>query len=331
MPKLTDLQKLSLDICRGKVEKYSTEEGSQVIRQAVLDACGGEYDMYKFQANKYEVYRILSESITIALAELVVDKYKDFVDVKDVALGDTVEFYVNNNELFKVGLVADGTNELRRQRIVGSKLAMTGFPMGVKIYSEWLDFVLGKTDWADFVQRIAKSMDYKLAEIIVKQIEGAYNGLDATYVKSGTYDAQLLLDLCQLVQAKTGEKPAIYGTKKSLAFLRPEAEYVGVEDKSDMRNIGHLQMWNGVPIIEIPQTLTQNDEFALADDMLLVVPAGTKMIKMGFEGDAYVHEVSEPGTRMDMQIEHLVTRKVQLGVVKGSYYGVYHSLVAPAK
>lgn len=331
MPRLTDLQKLSLDICRGKVEKYSVEEGSDVIRQAILDACGGEYDMYRFQQNKYEVYRILSESITIALAEMVVDKYKDFVDVKDVALGDTVEFYVTNNELFKVGLVADGTNELRRQRIVGSKLAMTGFPMGVKIYSEWLDFVLAKTDWQEFISRIAKSLDYKLAEIIVKEIESAYTGLDATYVKSGTYDAQLLLDLCQLVQAKTGEQPTIFGTKKSLAFVRPEAEYIGVEDKSDMRNIGHVQMWNGVPIVEIPQTLTQNDEFALADDMLLVVPNGTKMIKLGFEGDAYIHEVNDPSTRMDMQIEHLVTRKVQIGCVKGSYYGVYHSIVAPSK
>ena len=328
MPRLTDLQKLSLDICRGKVEKYSVEDGSQVIRQAILDACGGTFDMYRFQQNKYEVYRILSETITIALAEMVVDKYKDFVEVKDVALGDTVEFYVTNNELFKVGMVADGTNQLRRQRIVGSKLAMTGFPLGVKIYTEWLDFVLGKTDWAEFIQRITKSLDYKIAEIIVKQIETAYNGLDAKFVESGTYDPQLLLNLCQLVQAKTGVVPAIYGTKKSLAFVRPEMNYIAVEDKSDIRNMGYVGMWNGVQVIEIPQTLTENDEFALADDMLLVLPAGdTKMIKMGFEGDAYVQEVSSPETRMDMQLEYLVTRKVQIGTVKGSYYGVYHSLV----
>lgn len=331
MAKLTDLQKLSLDIVRGKVEKYSVEEGSDVIRKAVLDACGGEWDIYRFQQNKYEVYRILSEAVTIALAELVVDKYRDFVDVKDVALGDTVEFHVTNNELFKVGLVADGTNEMRRQRIVGSKLTMTGFPMGVKIYTEWLDFVLGKTDWNEFVQRVAKSMDYFLAELIVKQIESAYNGLDATYVKTGTYDAQALLELCQLVKAKTGLEPTIYGTKKSLGFVRPDAQYIGVEDKSDVRNIGYVQMWNGVKVVEIPQTLDQEDKFALADDMLLVVPDGTKMIKMGFEGDAYIHEVTDSHGRMDQQLEHMVTRKVQLGVVKGSYYGVYHSLVAPSK
>ena len=57
---LTDLQKLSLDIVKGKVEKYSANEGSDVIRQAILEACGMEngWDVYKFQQNKYEVYRM---------------------------------------------------------------------------------------------------------------------------------------------------------------------------------------------------------------------------------------------------------------------------------
>ena len=52
---LTDLQKLSLDIVKGKVEKYSANEGSDVIRQAILEACdmGENWDVYKFQYKKY--------------------------------------------------------------------------------------------------------------------------------------------------------------------------------------------------------------------------------------------------------------------------------------
>lgn len=152
---LTDLQKLSLDITRGKVEKYSMTEGSDVIREAILEACGMEngWDVYKFQQNKYEVYRILSETITVAISELMIDKYRDWVDFKDTALGDIAEFRVTNNDLFKVGLVADGTNQLRRQKLLQGKLAMTGFPMGVKIYAEFLDFMMGKIDWQDLVSK----------------------------------------------------------------------------------------------------------------------------------------------------------------------------------
>jgi len=327
---LTDLQKLSLDIAKGKVEKYSMTEGSDVIREAILDACGMEngWDVYKFQQNKYEVYRILSETITVAISELMIDKYRDWVDFKDTALGDIAEFRVTNNDLFKVGLVADGTNELRRQKLLQGRLAMTGFPMGVKIYAEFLDFMMGKIDWQDLVNRVAKSMDNKVAELIVKQIESAYNGLDTKYVQSGSYDEEKLMDLVARVEAKTGEKVAIFGTKKALAKLRKgEIATMAVADKDDIRNHGYVTVLQGTPVVEIPQTLDQKGDFALSADMLFIVPQGTKMIKLGFEGDAYISEINDPATRMDQQMEYLITRKVQLGVVKASYYGVYHSIV----
>ena len=62
---LTDLQKLSLDIVKGKVEKYSANEGSDVIRQAILEACdmGENWDVYKFQAKKYEVFRYCGRAV----------------------------------------------------------------------------------------------------------------------------------------------------------------------------------------------------------------------------------------------------------------------------
>lgn len=327
---LTDLQKLSLDITRGKVEKYSMTEGSDVIREAILEACGMEngWDVYKFQQNKYEVYRILSETITVAISELMIDKYRDWVDFKDTALGDIAEFRVTNNDLFKVGLVADGTNQLRRQKLLQGKLAMTGFPMGVKIYAEFLDFMMGKIDWQDLVNRVAKSMDNKVAELIVKQIENAYTGLDTKYVQSGSYDEDKLMELVARVEAKTGEKVAIFGTKKALSKLRKgEVATMAVADKDDIRNYGYVTTLQGVPVVEIPQTLDQKGDFALSSDMLFIVPQGTKMIKLGFEGDAYIAEVNDPATRMDQQMEYLITRKVQLGVVKASYYGVYHSIV----
>ena len=58
------------------------------------------------------------------------DKYNSWVDFRNVALGDTTEFIVPNNDLFEVGLVSRGNDNLIRQRILGNKLQMTGFPMG---------------------------------------------------------------------------------------------------------------------------------------------------------------------------------------------------------
>lgn len=329
MAKLTNLQKLSLDVCRGSVEKYSVKDGSDAIRAQILEAMGTqEWDVYKFQQNKFEVYRILSEAITVALAEMTLGKYNDWVEYKDLALGDTVEFYIPNTDLFEVGYVADGTNQMRRQRIVNKKLAMSGFPLGIKVYEEFLSFMMGRVDWAELVRRAAASLDYKLSEIIVKQIEKAYNGLDSKYVKTGSFNEDELVDLVQRVEAKTGQKCTIFGSKKALTKIRQGVGAIlSANDKEDIRNHGFVTLLHGTPVIEIPQVLDKNDNYALKDDMLFVIPNGdTKMVKLGFEGDAYIYEVQDPATRMDQALEYLITRRVQIGIVKANYYGVYHSI-----
>lgn len=329
MAKLTNLQKLSLDVCRGSVEKYSVKDGSDAIRKQILDAMGtDEWDIYKFQQNKYEVYRILSEAITVALAEMTLDKYNDWVEYKDLALGDTVEFYIPNSDLFEVGYVADGTNQMRRQRITNKKLAMSSFPLGLKIYEEFLSYMMGRVDWNELVNRVAASLDYKISEIIVKQIETAYNGLDSKYVKTGSYDETELLDLVQRVEAKTGQKCTIFGSKKALAKIRQGVGTVlSSTDKEDIRNHGFVTVIHGTPVVEIPQVLDKNGDYALKDDMLFVIPTGsTKMVKLGFEGDAYIYEVTDPATRMDQAMEYMITRRIQVGVCKANYYGVYHSI-----
>ena len=58
------------------------------------------------------------------------DKYNTWVDFRSVALGDTTEFIVPNTELFEVGLVSLGNDNLRRQRILNNKIALQSFPMG---------------------------------------------------------------------------------------------------------------------------------------------------------------------------------------------------------
>ena len=58
------------------------------------------------------------------------DKYNSWVDFRSVALGDAIEFIVPNTDLFEVGLVSLGNDNLRRQRILNNKIALQSFPMG---------------------------------------------------------------------------------------------------------------------------------------------------------------------------------------------------------
>ena len=196
---------------------------------------------------------------------------------------------------------------------------------GVKIYEEFLMFRLGRINWVDMVNRVAKSVDNALMQIIVKQIENAYTqqGLDSKYAYNGSYSDEELLNIIQNVEAKTGQRVAIYGSASALAKVRmSSAELFSERDKEDIRNNGYVGIFNGRECIELPNFMDKNDNLVLSNAHLFIVPAGTKIIKLLNEGNAEVYEVTDQHNRADNQIEYQFINRFQLGVLKSNVYGV---------
>lgn len=320
---------IAVALCKGNVQTRfgkTDEDANELIRRAILRVAGCEegWDMYAFQENKFKVFRLLSEILTETVGRTIIDQYQSWVEIKDEALGDMTDFKVMDDSLFEVGYVADGTRELRRQRLVHGKVAMSAFPLGVKIYEEFDSFRLGRIDFPAMIQRVADSMDNAIAQIIVKGIENAYTELGSQFVIKGSYDDDKMTTLIQRVEAKTGKKAVIYGTKRALSQLRKSSNASWADaDKNDIREQGYVGKFNGTDVVEIPQSVDLNSEFIISDDFMYVIPEGTKIVKLRFEGDAYVEENTSETARKDMQIEYQFNRKIQLGVLKSNVYGVY--------
>ena len=175
------------------------------------------------------------------------------------------------------------------------------------------------------VNRVAKSVDNALMQIIVKQIENAYGTgeVDDKYAVKGTYSDAELIRIIQNVEAKTGQRVAIYGSASALAKVRMESSALFSErDKEDLRNNGHVGMFNGRECIELPNFMDKNDNLVLSTAHLFIVPAGTKIIKLLNEGNAEVYEVTDQHNRADNQIEYQFINRFQLGVLKSNVYGV---------
>lgn len=302
------------------------DEANDLIRKAVLKAAGCEngWDSYLFQHNKHLVFKLLSEILEEVVGEQIMQQYENWVDFRSVALGDTIEFRVPNKDLFEVGIVADGTDNLRRQRIMHGKVAMQSFQLGIKIYEEYMMFVMGRIDWADMVNRVAKSVENALMRIIVKGIETAYVPVgNEKYGFAGTYSDDEVLRVTENVQAKTGLRPVIYGSKSALANLRKSSAALWSEaEKEEVRRAGHVGLFNGYECVEIPNFMDKDDNLVLNQNMLFVIPEGTKIIKLLNEGNAEIYEVTDQHARADQQIEYQYTQRFQLGVLKSNVYGV---------
>ena len=174
------------------------------------------------------------------------------------------------------------------------------------------------------VQRVAKSVDNALMRIIVKAIEKAYVPVGTeTYGYAGSYNDDEVLRVCENVQAKTGLKPVIYGAKGALANLRKSSAALWSDaEKEEVRNMGHVGMFNGYDVIEIPNFMDNKDKLVLKQNILFIIPDGTKIVKLLNEGNAEVFESTDQHARLDNQIEYQFMQRFQLGVLKSNCYGV---------
>ncbi len=322
---IQEVREMAYDLYKGRTSNFDKESANNAIRNIILETagCAEKWDMYRFMDNKYKVFAIMREILTPVVAENVLERFEAWVDIEDIALGDTKDFEVMNMDLFEIGYVADGTSHLRRQKLVNGKLAMASFQLGAKIYTEFDDFRRGRVDFAQMIDRLGKSFEAKIGEIIVKAVQNAYDGLDANFAVEGAYNNEDLLEMVQRVEAKSGKPAVIYGTKVALANVKSDEGWIAEAEKEEIRNMGHVGMWHGAKVVEIPQAVNRKDEFMIDNAMLYVIPDGTKVVKLLFEGDIDVIEVADPAVRKDMQFEYMFMRRLQLGVCKSSVYGVY--------
>lgn len=317
------IKRLSLDLYKGNVKEFENAEGKMVdaneaMRQLILEKCNGEFTQRAFKKYQNDIFEILEVALTQATALATKDIFEPMMVWKDTALGEKPEFTVDNGELFEVSVVADGTTNLYRQRLHNRKVQTRAFNLGVKIYEEMVAFVTGRVDWTALVDRVAKSMDKKVAELIGKTFATAYTPVLAGNLKvQATMDEGKLLELAE----KVGSGAVIYGTKLALSKIPGIQGFA--TDATDTRNAGYVRMFRGVKCVELENTYDANSNtFMLPNDKLFIVPEGDKCIYGGYEGDAIIDETAV-GERYDLQVEFAMIRRLHLGVAVANRFGVY--------
>ena len=122
MENMKDIVKLAIDSFRGRVEKYSTEQAQEVLRQALIEANNGKTSLnYKdIRDGKCNgLFTLIEEILSKTVVEgLQGDEvFNTLVEFRNVAEGDQNVFVVEDSNLFVVADAADGTQGIRRPRI----------------------------------------------------------------------------------------------------------------------------------------------------------------------------------------------------------------------
>jgi hypothetical protein len=328
---ISELGKLGVDLYFNKVQNFSKDEAENAFRQAVIDLVGAKPSdsnyFYKWQENKYKVFNLISETVTVILPVTIDEELNGFAEVKNVGWGDQLVFETTDPRLFEVALVSDGNNSVRRQRLDNGKLTLTPQNRTVKIYEEFYRWVSGRIDWAVMVDRVSRSFLNQIKIDIYNKIYASYSALGANYKGTGAFAVNQFHQVVQHVEAGSGGlTPTVFGTKLALSKVI-SGSYVSYNMMDEINRKGFLANFQGVDLVEIKQAHTPNtDSFAIANDLLLFVPAGVnKIVKIGFEGAAIVTE-SQANQNADQSVEYMFTQKYDVGILSAGRYAMWQSL-----
>ena len=319
--KLTDIQKVARDCYRGNVEKFSKNAAEDVLRAEIMERVGGTWSYTNFQKGKWDVYALLQEIIDVDLVNLSEEAFNQFCEVKNFELGDSAEFVVKNNSLFKVGVIADGINSTRRQRKLGSKLRTDAFKLAIATYEELDRFIAGRIDWKEYVDTVVASFNHEIATQIVGAFGKAYSEIGTNLKVSTNAEGvdEELKKIINKVKGATGKNVEIYGTAEALGKIKGVG---ALSDADDKKSMGYVRVFNGVKLVELPNTYNEGtDEWALNNDAIYVIPNGEKIIKLGYEGGVTILEDTTGTHRDDQQIEMTYMQKIHVAVLVAAKFG----------
>ena len=324
MAQINDIVKLAVDAYRGTVEKYSVKESQDVLYKALVEANNGKTTLnYKdIRDGKCNglfalIEEILSATVVEGLSEDMF--FMAMVDFRNVALGDSPVFQIEDRDLFVVADVAEGTQGIRRQRLGG--VSETTIPTQLKmvrIYEEMNRVLSGRVDFNYFIGKVAESFKQKLLEDIYALWSGvSANDLGGSayyYATAGTYSEDALLELIAHVEAASGGKTAtIVGTKKALRNLKESIMSDGA--KEEFHDMGYVGKFFGTPVVSIPQRHQINStEFVMNDDILTIIAGSDKPIKLVREGDPIVL-MGDPMQNADFTYEYLYGERWGAGII----------------
>ncbi|WP_101773512.1 hypothetical protein [Peptostreptococcus faecalis] len=319
-----EITALALEIYEGKKTYFTNAkkekvDANETLRGMIMEQCGGKWNHRSFDLVKHTFFDLIEEIVTVRGSELTRDLFSNIMTFKDVSPGQKPQFRVTNPDLFEVSVVANGTMNFNRQRLFDSVVNTTAFDLGVAIYDDWDSFMLGLIDFNEAVDKVIKSFNHKIAELIGKTFTEAYNTLkNGQFHEVGQLDETKLLELVE----KVGNGAVIYGSKLALSKIPGIQGFV--TDATDIRNGGYLRMFKGVKCVELENSYNKEKEkFVIPDNILYIIPEGEHVLYGGFEGDAFVYDRTNITERMDKQLEFFYTRRFHLGVAVANRFGGY--------
>lgn len=330
----TELVKLCVDVIKNPAQVQQFSKGKDIdtaIRSAFFEIMGTDKPTKKdIRRHEVAIFEVLEEVLTETYLKSVEEDafFQRFAEVRNLALGDTQEFYVEDDAVLFVSEHAGNHWNITRQKFEGG----TSFPVKTKafaaaVYGDYELFLTGRLSFAKLIEKVGQAIQNKIYAEVAASFASATANLPAAFQATGVYAEDELMDIVAHVEAASGSNAVIVGTRKGLAKVWGglDKALFSEQMKNELNNTGRVSNANGLTLAQLPQVHKANTfEFAYDDNQLLVIPANDeRFIKVVFEGSDEIKQVADNKVNTDMSYEHKFITRFGTATIFGQAIGSY--------
>ncbi len=329
---MNDVVKLALDIRHGTVpSQYSDSDAKEALHQALIDANGGSSTLtmksIRSGAND-KLFALIEQIIQVTKEEGLQqnDFFNRYVEYRNRALGDSDTFHIEDDSLFLVSEIAEGSQSIRRQKLEGgSDVTVRTRLRAIKIYEEVVRLMAGRVDLNTFIDRVQRSMTNEDLNDIYAQFVKAMNSIEAPYSEgltaTGSFNEDRLLSIIDHIEAATGKTAVIMGARSALRKVNTAV--ISDQSRDDMYNMGHYGKFNGTDMVVLKQRhKIGTTNFILPENEIYIMASDDRFIKHVTEGEVLML-TSGLYDNVDLTQEFFMTERTGNAIVMSSVAGIY--------
>ena len=268
MSMTNELAALMNDSLTNKVALFNENASKytdQAVRDAFFEILGEEKLTWKgWRRHKIECFEIMENVLDVNIPLSWVDSpfYKQFVETKSTADGDTNEFVVEDASVLFTSKLAGNYWSIDRQKVQGNRsFSVQVETIGIRVYDELERFLKGTITLAKMVANLQKAFQDEIDSRIYTSFNGISTYLPAKFQETGSYDKDTLADLIQRVQVASRRNVILAGTRSALAHIVDgiNANIMSEKQKEEIATTGMLLDYTGLGVhaMQIPQSFAR--------------------------------------------------------------------------
>jgi hypothetical protein len=280
--------------------------------------------------NNPAAFTVLEETIDEIVPKAVEDRTSDFAETRSFGRDESVIFKIRTSReskrrMYKALRKGARGGIYKAHRLDGKNLSMTTHVETVGYATTLEELLTGSRSVSELITILADAWVEKIyTEVVDALVAAAASAPAANKATSATtIDKAKLRDVISVISGYG--VPVILGFRKQLGLINNTFEStVSVQDVAEVRARGYVGVFEGTPLVELPNYLIANPlagpaQWLFTDGTLFILPSDEKPVKIAFQGESYTAEVAQPHGGKEWHNHRMMGISVMFAENIGSY------------